>query len=89
MEYSTVELEAAELERAEMLWIRSIQAEAFCREIQYLEGNLRYGKPVYVEQFGVYLDDCHVRDELRTRFQQQLKSTLCYCLPNILLLSCW
>ena len=31
VEYSTVELEAAELERAEMLWIRSIQAEAFCQ----------------------------------------------------------
>ena len=50
------ELEAAELERAETLWIRSIQGEAFENEIKYLKSNSVHGKPLYVEQFGLYLD---------------------------------
>ena len=60
VQYSNLELEAAELERAEMLWVRSIQIEAFHREIQYLEGKLSHCKPVYVDQFGLYLDDQYV-----------------------------
>ena len=60
VQYSNLQLEAVELERVEMLWICSIQIEAFCREIQYLEGNLGHGKPVYVDQFGLYLDDHHL-----------------------------
>ena len=60
VQYSNLELEAAELERAEMLWVCSIQIEAFHREIQYLEGKLSHCKPVYVDQFGLYLDDQYV-----------------------------
>jgi len=60
VQYINSELEAAELERAEMLWVRSIQAEAFYLEIQYLDGNSHCGKPVYVEQFSLYLDENHV-----------------------------
>ena len=43
VQYSNLQLEAVELERAEVFWIRSIQIEAFCREIQYLEDNLGHG----------------------------------------------
>ena len=60
VQYSSLELEAVELERAEVLWVRSIQTEAFDRELHYLEGNLSRGKPLYVDQFGLYVDDHHV-----------------------------
>ena len=54
------ELEAAELEKAELLWIRSIQRGAFENEIKYLRSNSIHGKLLYIEQFGLYLDEQQV-----------------------------
>lgn len=50
-------LGATELNRAEVLWIRCVQAQAFEKEIAYLKGSTTTGKSPYVDQFGLFLDD--------------------------------
>ena len=50
-------LEAKELDRAETLWIQSIQAQSFEREIRYLGEEHTLGKPSYVDQFCLFLDE--------------------------------
>ena len=50
-------LEAKELDRAETLWIQSIQAQSFEREIRYLGEEHTLGKPPYVDQFCLFLDE--------------------------------
>jgi len=49
-------LDAMELNKAEVLWICCIQAQAFEREIAYLKGSTTTGKPHYIDQFGLFLD---------------------------------
>ena len=53
------QLEARELDRAETLWIRSIQFQAFEKEIRFLE-NCNLSKPPYIDQFCLFLDEQHV-----------------------------
>ena len=45
-------LDAMELNRAEVLWVRCIQAQAFEKELTYLEGFTSSGKSPYIDQFG-------------------------------------
>jgi len=49
-------LDAMELNRAEILWMCCVQAQAFEREIVYLKGSTTTGKPHYIDQFGLFLD---------------------------------
>ena len=54
-------LTASEVKRAELMWIRSIQGASFGKEIAFLSSE--YAKttaPIYVQQFGLFLDDDHV-----------------------------
>ena len=53
------ELNASNLEEAESLWIRTVQANAFSNEISYLQKG-RQVKPHRVDQFALYLDDNQV-----------------------------
>ena len=50
-----------ELERAENIMIRSIQQEAFSKEISYLQNNAsglsKTRPPIYVNQFNLYIDE--------------------------------
>ena len=50
-------LDAMELNRAEVLWVRCIQAQAFEKELTYLEGFTSSGKSPYIDQFGLFIDD--------------------------------
>ena len=51
-------LNAAELKEAEHLWIRSVQASAFSKEIAFLlSKDHSSAPPAYVTQFGLFLDD--------------------------------
>lgn len=48
---------ASEIEEAEMLWLRSIQALLFAKEIEFLSArNSNLSAPTYVNQFGWFLD---------------------------------
>jgi len=60
VQYNGVSLNAAELDRAEILWIRSIQAQSFAGELRYLDNPSNKTKPLYVDQFGLYLDSNHI-----------------------------
>ena len=52
--YNNPAVEAVELNRAEALWIYSVQAEPFQREIGYLKGLIRRSLPtlIYFICFG-------------------------------------
>ena len=50
------QLEARELDQAETLWIRSIQFQAFEKEIRFLE-NCNLSKPPYIDQFCLFIDE--------------------------------
>ena len=39
-----------------MYWIKAIQDESFCTEIKYLSSDKIVGGPIYVKQFGLFLD---------------------------------
>ena len=46
--YTSSAIEAAKLNRAETLWIRSIQTQLFKNEIRYLKGGSSQSKPPYI-----------------------------------------
>ena len=51
-------LTASEVNRAELMWIRSIQGASFGKEIAFLSlENAKTTAPIYVQQFGLFLDD--------------------------------
>ena len=53
------ELNASNIDQAESLWIRTVQANAFSNEISYLQKG-RQVKPHRVNQFALYLNDNQV-----------------------------
>ena len=54
-------LTASVVKRAELMWIRSIQGASFSKEIAFLSlENAKATAPIYVQQFGLFLDDGHV-----------------------------
>ena len=55
--FSSPEIEATELNRAEVLWICSIQSQSFEGEIKYLKNNSRQVKSPYIDQFRLFIDD--------------------------------
>ena len=55
--YNPSELEAGELNRAEILWIYSVQAQSFEKEIRYLKSNSGQGKSPYIDLFCLFFDD--------------------------------
>ena len=60
----TIQLISHELSQAEDYWIRYVQAQSFARELQYFEKQGSAPAPVYINQFGLFLDDklilrCH------------------------------
>ena len=55
--YTDAATEAVELNRAEILWIRSVQAQRFQKEISYLKGHSNKVKPPYIDQFNLFLDN--------------------------------
>ena len=46
------ELNAQELNEAELLWIKTVQKASFAKEIEFLESNGGTFPPVYVTQFN-------------------------------------
>ena len=52
------ELTASEIEHAEILWLRTIQASSFTEEIVFLSSRRKNEvAPIRVKQFGLYLDE--------------------------------
>ena len=49
-------LQASEIERAENLWIKTIQTHSFSEEKQFLTSNHKSTPPTLICQFGLYLD---------------------------------
>ena len=54
------ELNAQELNEAELLWIKTVQKASFAKEIEFLQSKKGTFPPVYVTQFGLFLDDQHI-----------------------------
>ena len=54
---STIYLTSIELREAENYWIHHVQAQSFTAEIQYLRKQSLAATPVYIKQFGLFLDD--------------------------------
>ena len=52
----TIHLGANKIESAELVWIRSVQEQFFWEEIRFLKQSSGK-KPLYVKQFGLYLDN--------------------------------
>ena len=52
------------MQNAERSWVRHLQAESFTVELDYLRNQSRQSIPIYVKQFGLFLDD---NDVLRCR----------------------
>jgi hypothetical protein len=50
------DLTSCELDEAENCLIKNIQAKSFSKEIQFLKENMKTIPPIYVTQFGLYLD---------------------------------
>ena len=54
-------LTSSEVKQAELLWIRSLQGQSFSNEISFISsGKDKSTMPVYVKQFGLFLDDDHI-----------------------------
>ena len=51
------ELSAAEIDRAEFYWIKSVQARSFEEEIQFLKKKSQLSPLPRIQQFGLYLDE--------------------------------
>ena len=51
------ELNAQELNQAEMLWIKIVQTASFAKELEFLQSRRGTFPPVYVTQFNLFLDD--------------------------------
>ena len=54
------ELNAQELNEAELLWIKTVQNASFAKEFEFLQSKKGTFPPVYVTQFGLFLDDQHI-----------------------------
>ena len=54
------DLDAEELNEAEFLWIKSVQKVSFAKEIEFLQSKGGTSPPVYVTQFGLFLDNQHI-----------------------------
>ena len=55
-------LSSADLKDAETLWIKSVQATSFSNEIEFLKRKERKSiPPIYVSQFGLFLQDVVVK----------------------------
>ena len=51
------ELGPEDLDKAEHHWIRYIQSLSFKQELQYLQGDHSHAAPIYVQQFGLFMDE--------------------------------
>ena len=51
------ELNAQELNQAEMLWIKTVQKASFAKELEFLQSKRGTFPPVYVTQFNLFLDN--------------------------------
>ena len=51
------ELGPEDLDKAEYHWIRYIQSLSFKQELQYLQGDHSHAAPIYVQQFGLFMDE--------------------------------
>ena len=51
------ELRPEDLDNAELHWLHHIQSQSFKREFQYLQGDRTCAAPIYVQQFGLFVDD--------------------------------
>jgi hypothetical protein len=58
--FNCEQLNSVELDKAEMTWIKVIQASSFTEEIEFLSrdraNNEHLSPPIYVTQFGLYFD---------------------------------
>ena len=54
------ELNAQELNQAEMLWIKTVQTASFGKELEYLQSKRGTFPPVYVTPGNLFLDDKQV-----------------------------
>ena len=54
------ELTSCEIDEAENRFLKSIQAKVFSKEMEFLKENKRTAPPIYVTQFGLYLDSCGI-----------------------------
>ena len=54
---SKEELDAQELNQAEMLWIKTVQTASFAKVLEFLQSKRGTFPPVYVTQFNLFLDD--------------------------------
>ena len=53
-------LSAAEIEHAELRWIKSVQSLSFAKELEFLQRKSEHSTPQYVKQFGLFVDENHV-----------------------------
>ena len=51
------DLTSCEIDEAESRLIKDIQAKSFSKEIEFLKENKKTTPPLYVTQFGLYLDN--------------------------------
>ena len=51
------ELSSEELNNAELYWLQYIQSQAFEQEYRYLRGDHSFSAPIYIRQFGLFIDD--------------------------------
>ena len=51
------EVSSEELNNAELQWLQHIQSQSFEQEYRYLRGDHTFGAPIYVQQFGLFIDD--------------------------------
>ena len=56
MSQTLTETTSKDLEKPELVWIHFVQGEAFPEEIIFLKQST-IKKPLYVRQFGLYLDE--------------------------------
>lgn len=55
-----IQLSTEDLQHAECCWVRHIQAVSFAKELEYLGDHGSQSVPIYVKQFGLFLDDLHI-----------------------------
>ncbi|KAL9954863.1 hypothetical protein ACROYT_G042448 [Oculina patagonica] len=51
------DLNAQELNQAEMLWVKTVQTASFAKELEFLQSKRGTFPPVYVTQFNLFLND--------------------------------
>ena len=50
------EIHPENLDNAQLHWLCHIQSQSFRREFQYLQGDRTCAAPIYVQQFGLFVD---------------------------------